>query len=124
MIGEWYNNRIGKKLYEEFPRDFSVCDIDGLVRFEYYKNNSHHTRLIIYESKNEEEKAMKPSQYKSLKLIADAIDWSNFDEFSGLFVLKIRDIERSIYWYTMDRKFVRETTFQELYNIFSGKDVK
>ena len=124
MTGEWYNNRIGKKLYEEFPRDFSVCDVDGLVRFEYYKNNSHYTRLIIYESKNEDERPMKSAQYKSLKMIDEAINWHMFDYLSGLFVLKIRDIDKSIFWYTMDRELVRETTFQELYNIFSGKDIR
>ena len=119
MKDEWYNNAISKKLHEEYPKDFSICDVDGLVRFSYWR-----TRLIVYESKWENEKKMGDPQKKSLITLDDAIDWSKFDSMSGCFVLQIVDLENEIRWFNMDRQKVRTTTFKGLYEIFSGKDVK
>lgn len=119
MTNEWYNNRIGKKLHEEYPHDFSICDIDGLVRLSYWS-----TRLIVYESKNDNEKNMGYPQRTSLKLLESVIDWSRLDQMSGVFVLRIVDIDNEIVWTDLDGHEVRRTTFDELYNIFSAKDVK
>jgi hypothetical protein len=121
MENEWYNNRISKKLNIEYPRDFSICDIDGAVRFGYYKDRVHNNRFIIYESKNELEKPMGKSQLTSLKMLSDAIDWTKFDEYSGVFVFKIIDLENEILWYDLQGNKIRTVTFKELYNIFSGK---
>jgi hypothetical protein len=121
MINTWHNNRISKKLNEDFPKDFSICDIDGVVRTEYNINGEWKKRFIIYESKNEYEKIMGESQRKSLKLLNDSIDWSKFDEYSGLYVLKIIDLENEILWYDINQNLIRKTNFTELYNIFSCK---
>lgn len=121
MENEWYNNRISKKLNIEYPRDFSICDIDGVVRFGYYKDRVQNNRFIIYESKNEIEKSMGKSQLTSLKMLSDAIDWTKFDEYSGVFVFKIIDLENEILWYDLQGNKIRTVTFKELYNIFSGK---
>jgi hypothetical protein len=121
MIGTWHNNRISEKLNKEYSKDFSICDIDGVVRCNYYAEGIKKTRFIIYESKNEFEKSMGISQLSSLKLIRDSIDWKKFDEFSGVYVLKIIDLESKIIWYTLDGVEIRKTTFKEVYNIFSCK---
>lgn len=118
MTGEWYNNRIGKKLYEDYPHDFSICDIDGLVRFSYWSD-----RMIIYESKNERE-SISRSQLTSLRKLDSAIDWSRFDDLSGAYIIKIVDIDTDLRWYNLQGHLIFRTTFDELYNIFSGKDVR
>jgi len=118
MIGEWYNNEIGKKLNEEYPHDFSLCDIDGLARFSYWNK-----RVIIYESKHKNE-TMRYSQKESLRILDNAIDWSKFDDMSGLYILRVIDLEDHIEWWKLNGEKVRITTFKELYDIFSGKDVK
>tara|TARA_Y100001938_G_C7809057_1_gene290948 strand:+ start:71 stop:454 length:384 start_codon:yes stop_codon:yes gene_type:complete len=122
MKDTWHNNRISKKLNEDFPKDFSLCDIDGAIRCHYKKNNEFKTRFIVYESKNKTEKKMGSSQKQTLKTINEAIDWNKFDEFSGLFILKIIDLENIIHWYNIKGELIRTTTFTELYNIFSCKE--
>lgn len=121
MIDTWHNNRISEKLNTNFPKDFSICDIDGAVRCEYNLDGIWKKRFIIYESKNENEKKMGDSQKKTLKLINDSIDWSKFDSYSGLYILKILNIEDKILWFNINQELVRTTNFKELYNIFSCK---
>jgi len=121
MEKEWYNNRISKKLNTEYPKDFSICDIDGAVRFGYYKEGIKKTRFIIYESKNENEKKMGTSQLETLRTLKNAIDWTRFDEYSGVFVLHIKDLENDIIWYDLEGNKIRTVTFKELYNLFSKK---
>lgn len=123
IIGEksWHNNRISKKLNEDYPRSFSICDIDGLVRCNYKENGAWITRFIIYESKNDNEKPMNDAQKKSLELLDFSINWKQFDKYSGLYVLKIIDINQKIIWYNIKGENKYETTFDELYNIFSCK---
>lgn len=122
MIDTWHNNRISYKLNKEYPKNFSICDIDGAVRFEYYKNNIKYKRLIIYESKNQFEKKMGKSQLETLKLIKNSINWDLFDLYSGVFVLKIIDIDNTIEWYSLEGLLIRITNFENLYSIFSNKD--
>lgn len=121
MINTWHNNRISEKLNKEFARDFSICDIDGVVRCHYRLNGKTKTRLIIYESKNDKEKKMGKSQLMSLKQIEQSIDWRNFDRYSGLYVIKIIDIENDLRWYNLRGELKLQTTFHKLYEIFSGK---
>ena len=115
MKGTWHNNRISEKLNKEYKKDFSLCDIDGAVRCNYSK----HIRFIIYESKNIYEKNMGESQLTTLKVLNDSIDWDNFDEYSGVYVMKIIDLDNEIIWYNLEGVEIRRTTFEELYNIFS-----
>jgi len=118
MKDTWHNNRISEKLNKEYKKDFSICDIDGAVRCNYVNK----TRFIIYESKNENEKLMGASQLITLKILNSSIDWTKFDEYSGVFVLKIIDLENEIIWYSLEGIEIRKTTFKELYNIFSCKN--
>ncbi len=120
MKHTWHNNRISQKLEEEFPRDFSICDIDGTVRYEYEEGNKLKCRLIIYESKNQFEKISK-SQIKTLKKINNNIKWSSFDETSGIYIIKIIDIDNCLEWYDLDNKLIATTTFKELHGIFTNK---
>jgi hypothetical protein len=117
MKDTWHNNRISEKLNKEYKKDFSICDIDGVVRCNY----GIKTRFIIYESKNEYEKSMGDSQLTTLRTLNNAIDWVKFDEYSGVFVLKIIDLENKIIWYDLQGNEIRKTNFKELYNIFSCK---
>jgi|TARA_R100001132_G_C3241178_1_gene71862 uncharacterized protein (DUF2344 family) len=119
MINTWHNNRISEKLNKEFPKDFSICDIDGAIRKHYMENNKLNTRFIIYESKNKYEN-LSSAQLKTLKLINDSINWKNFDNYSGLFIIKIIDLEDKLEWYNLQNELIRSTTFEELYNIFSN----
>lgn len=124
MKNDWQNNRISKKLNLEFPTYFSLCDIDGAVRCEPSQYNEiDKTRLIIYESKNENEKPMKEQQHTTLKIIQASIDWSRFDSESGVFVMKIIDLEKNIIWYDLQGTEVRRTNFNELYDVFRGKTI-
>lgn len=117
MIDTWHNNRISEKLNKEYKKDFSICDLDGVVRC-HYKDK---TRFIIYESKNENEKSMGKSQLLTLQILDNSINWNNFDEYSGVYVLKIIDLENKIIWYNLKGIEIRTTTFEELYKIFSCK---
>ena len=117
MKNTWHNNRISEKLNKEYKKDFSICDIDGAVRCQYGKQ----TRLIIYESKNINERLMGSSQLITLKILNDCIEWKKFDAYSGVYVLKIIDLENEIIWYNLKGVEIRKTTFKELYNIFSCK---
>ena len=97
MKNTWHNNRISEKLNKEYKKDFSICDIDGAVRCQYGKQ----TRLIIYESKNINERLMGSSQLITLKILNDCIEWKKFDAYSGVYVLKIIDLENEIIWYNL-----------------------
>ena len=121
MKGTWHNNRISEKLNKEYKKDFSICDIDGAVRCAYIKNNVWHNRFIIYESKNEKEKDIGDAQLKTLKLINNNFNWTKFDEYSGVFIIKIIDLENELQWFNLQGILIRTTTFDELYNIFSVK---
>ena len=119
----WQNNLIGKTLNEDYPRKFSLCDIDGLIRMGYYLNKVNYQRLIIYESKFENERPMKKPQLDSLKMLYNSIDWSKFDKYSGLFVLKVSTDEgkiSNIKWYDLNYKFIRNTSMDEFYNLISN----
>lgn len=122
MIGTWHNNRISEKLHKEYDRNFSICDIDGAVRCHYNIDGQIKTRFIIYESKNEYEKDINPPQLKTLQKMNEAIDWNMFDEYSGIYILKIIDIDDKILWISLYNQIIRETSFKELADIFSCAD--
>jgi len=119
MRNEWYNNLIGKKLFEEYPHDFSVCDIDGAVRCRY----GDQTRLIFYESKNAGERISR-TQIETLRVIESNINWHAFDYMSGVYILRIIDIDSIIEWRNLDNQLVHVTNFDQLYAIFSAKDAR
>jgi len=119
MKDSWHNNLIGKKLNEEYAHDFSICDIDGAVRCGY-KEYDYKTRFIIYESKYQNEK-LSTTQLDTLKLLNKAIHWDMFDTHSGIFIIRIFDIENDLRWFDLEDNLIAKTTFKELYNIFSVK---
>ena len=86
MKDEWYNNEISKKLYNDFPHDFSICDIDGVCRKFYKDNNEWKTRLVIYESKHINERSSQ-TQLGTLFTLDKNINWNSFDELSGVFLI-------------------------------------
>jgi len=120
MKDTWHNNRISKKLNEEYPRYFSICDIDGAVRCNYF--NQEKCRFIIYESKNENE-TLSPTQLETLKLLNENINWNSncFDNSSGVYIIKIIDIDKYLEWYDLNDNLIKTTTFKQLYKIFSNK---
>ena len=87
----WHNNIFNKRIWEEMPREFSLEDIDGVIRFHYKDNNGFiRTRLIIYEIKKKDEKIELP-QLKTLFLLKHNINWIKFDERSGVFIIQALD---------------------------------
>lgn len=79
----WCNNLLNKRINEELPKDFSLCDLDGCVHCFYPGG----IRFIIYECKRKNEK-LSLSQLRALKLLKDSIDWTKFDNYSGVFIIK------------------------------------
>jgi len=86
LKGDWHNNKISKRLDEEFPHNFSICDIDGAVRVFYKEDGSYKTRLVIYESKHKNESPSQ-TQLQTLYILAQNIQWENFDKYSGVFLI-------------------------------------
>tara|TARA_Y100001963_G_C6644396_1_gene382588 strand:- start:107 stop:514 length:408 start_codon:yes stop_codon:yes gene_type:complete len=128
MIKTWHNNRISKILNEKFPKTFSLCDIDGVIRCHYDIDGVKQIRFIIYESKNENEKEMGKAQYLSLKMLEKAINWNKFDYESGLYIIKIIDEERELEWYKLEEyprmRLIKTTTIEDIYKIFSCDEYK
>ena len=87
----WQNNYFNERIYKEFPRKFSIEDIDGIIRFEYVENDVWKTRLIIIEIKRFDEKEIGQAQLKTLSTLYKAIDWNKFDDKSGVFLIKAID---------------------------------
>lgn len=134
MTGEWYNNEIGKYLYEKYPHDFSVCDIDGVCRCFYKQNGKWKIRLIIYESKHDNE-TISNTQLDTLYWLDDAIDWTKFDKYSGTFLiqhnenldeLKIHKIinESKYPRPQLKLKYIKTMTMDGFYKWVSAKDIK
>ena len=86
----WHNNIFNKRIWEEFPREFSLEDIDGVIRFHYLIDGNLKTRFILYEIKKVNEKIELP-QLKTLFLLKKSINWEKFDEKSGIFIIKALD---------------------------------
>ena len=125
MRDTWHNNLISKELSLYYPHDFSICDLNGVVRWSFFRNGEQKHRLIIYESKNQYEK-ISNTQLESLRILNEHIDWTDFDNYSGCYIIKIikekkdkRPVEME--WYNLYDKMIRKTTMDELYKIFSGK---
>jgi len=91
-IRTFQNNYLNARLNVEFPHDFALCDIDGVSRKSYQKDGKRHTRLIMYETKWKSEK-LTPHQLKTLATIQTFTDWSQFDTFSGVYVIRANDSE-------------------------------
>ncbi len=87
MKDDWHNNKISKKLDEEYPHDFSICDIDGACRVFYKHEGKSKSRLVIYESKYLNE-PIHQTQLQTLFEISNSMKWENFDKQSGVFVIR------------------------------------
>lgn len=134
MKDSWHNNKISKKLNEEYKHDFSICDIDGICRCFYKQDNTWVTRFIIYESKEESESASQ-TQLQSLYELDVNIKWENFDDMSGVYLLKhdeeISNINRCKIKKVINGGYSRPTftyekidtiTMDDFYNWISAKD--
>jgi len=120
----WHNNRISKELNEHYKHDFSICDLDGVVRWSFVEKGKDKHRFIVYESKNKGERVSQ-TQLQTLRILNENMDWLNFDKFSGCYIIEIikykeeRPIEMD--WYNLYGELIRTTTMDKLYKIFSGK---
>jgi len=142
MNGSWCNNAISKKLNEEYPHDFSICDIDGVCRTYYQKQIKpyplspiiYKSRLVIYESKHEGEK-ISNTQLDTLDILQQNMKWENFDDKSGVFIIKHDDELNELKIYTISNisknikteyklNFIKKLSFDEFYNWISVKDQK
>ena len=147
---EWYNNDIGKRFNKDYPRTFSLCDMDGITRCGYKDStsNKHEDRLIIYESKHIGEKAktnefvqvtkkteISQPQFDTLCLLKSIIDWSKLDNKSGVYAiihdnkvknLKLYDIDKNWNKGQWDRKcdLTKEITMDEFYNLVSAAKLR
>jgi hypothetical protein len=129
MKDSWQNNKISKKLNEEYPHDFSICDIDGICRCFYKQNNTWKQRFVIYESKEKNEEASQ-TQLQSLYELDKSIKWENFDEHSGVYLLKHDEDVKCIDVYKIKEngfhkyqyEKIGETTMDRFYNWVSVKD--
>ena len=130
MKNDWHNNKISKRLDEEYPHDFSICDIDGACRVFYKENNFYKNRLVIYESKELSE-IITQTQLNTLFVLDHNIKWENFDEFSGLFIIRhdiniwnlkvMKIIEIVGYGRPLfDCQIVKEITLDDFYNWISA----
>jgi hypothetical protein len=84
---DWCNNGISALMAEYYPHDFSIMDGDGIVRKNYTSASVDVTRLIIYESKHENEH-MGSQQLNTLTLLSKLIKWEECDEMSGVFIIR------------------------------------
>lgn len=134
MKNDWHNNLISKRLDEEYPHDFSICDIDGVTRVFYKAKNGYKNRLIIYESKHKNEPASQ-QQLETLFLLNDIIDWSKLDSRSGLYLIthdesathlekcKItRTFDKGSNKYRYGYDTVDHTTIDNFYKLVSAQD--
>lgn len=79
----WQNNILNKRINEELPKDFSICDLDGCTRCFYNGG----VRLIIYECKRIRE-SLSDTQLTTLRMLRDSIDWNYFDKESGVYIIR------------------------------------
>ncbi len=125
------NNNLNTRLNKEYSHDFSICDIDGVSRCFYKKDNKWINRLVFFEAKRSYEKWSK-TQISTLKIINKAIDWSKFDDKSGMFVLKDTGDNETEYdkmgIYKIDNsdecEFIKIITIDAFYKWISCKDIK
>jgi hypothetical protein len=125
MIGTWHNNIISKKLNEEYPRDFSIHDIDGVCRCNYTDDEGESKiRLIIYESKYEKEKIGK-EQLQTLRLINESMNWDEFDDKSGVFIIRVPDDNVGyMKIYSIYNELLYEYTMDEFHDFISVDEFK
>lgn len=132
MKNDWHNNLISKKLDEEYPHDFSICDIDGACRVFYKHEGNYKSRLVIYESKHLNE-PIHQTQLQTLFEISDNMNWENFDKQSGVFVirhdnnvwnLKVHKIKKAVGYGRplFECQLIKEMTFDNFYNWISAAD--
>jgi len=135
--GDWCNNSISKKLHFKYKHDFSICDIDGVCRCFYKINDNWITRMVIYESKHKDELASQ-TQLQSLYFLNKAIRWEIFDKQSGLFFIRIMELDSNnepdileinkiieTGWNKWSIEKIKENciiNFEQFYNWISAKD--
>ena len=116
----WQNNILNERIYEELPKDFSLCDLDGCVHCFYPGG----VRLIIYECKRQYEKLSK-TQLNALRLLKKFISWENFDEYSGVFIIReLEDNFKTFIIEDLEENYIRKADIKYLHAWFSCKDKK
>ena len=114
----WQNNKLNKRINEELPHDFSLCDLDGVVHC-FYEGG---IRLIIYESKNKGER-ISETQLRLLNIMNNAVDWSVFDYHSGIFFIRALDDNfNKMEILDLELNVLCEYDINDLHSWFSCKD--
>lgn len=119
----WCNNRVNRAMAERYPHDFSICDVDGLVRCHYVSQSINKTRMILFESKYPHEK-ISDSQIKTLTEFSASVRWEKYDSMSGVYLIRYES-ENSIDVYRVcnDSMYYRAnlSSMDRLYEWFSAK---
>lgn len=130
MKDTWHNNKISKRLNEEYPHDFSICDIDGVCRHNNKQDPDDKKRLIMYESKVGDEPAS-PTQLETLYDIKKSIKWENYDDKSGVCLIRHDYDAKYLTIYKIEKRVdpmfycteeVTTSTLDEFYKLISRKD--
>lgn len=128
----WQNNKISKILNEKYKHDFSICDIDGVCRHNIKVGDDIFKRFIIYESKHHNEN-ISQTQLETLYDIDINMNWKNFDEGSGVYLIKHYGETEFITMckIVIDPTYVKQpyyvvveifdTTLEEFYNFITHK---
>jgi hypothetical protein len=116
----WQNNLLNRRIHEELPKDFSLCDLDACVHCFYPGG----VRFIIYECKRKNER-LSPSQLRALKLLKNSIDWIKFDNHSGVFIIReLTENFNTLVVEDLDGHELINTDLNYLHYWFSCKDKK
>lgn len=119
---KWRNNIISARMNDEFPRSFSICDVDGAVHVFYSGNKK---RIIIYESKFKNEE-LTDSQTRMLYMLEEYFDFSKCDRYSGVYIFVGENAnfdEISIYKIESKQQIFKAIiSIKQLYGLFSNND--
>ena len=79
------NNRLNDKIDNYMPHKFSLCDVDGVIRWN--NKESIPSRVIFFEWKETNEK-LSTTQKETLIEIAKNFNWDKYDKLSGVYIIK------------------------------------
>lgn len=121
------NNDLNQLIAESnFPHDFSIHDIDGFAWWAPTKYYHDHLkkRLVLYEFKHSNE-SITGTQLTGYRMLANVIDWTQFDEHSGVFLIrqaKNTTDEFDVYDIRNIKEKKTTMTIDKIYEWFSNKD--
>jgi len=103
----WQNNLLNKILYEEFPHDFTLEDIDGITHCFIFVLNK--IKIVIYDTKNTSEKIggqqlrMLYILKMILHLLIKVYKVKEFDEKSAVYIIRFPELKKGEYLHKQDK---------------------